>query len=179
MPAINGRSDIVGAPIQLGDFLPERRYVDVNGQRYTAWVTTNRRYPRSIMARLDRAARVYNRVISPLLQPMAEGEEPDEARLRAAEEQPEAWQQYVTESVLLLVPTLLESEIELVPLDALENLLRELGYFPPLEDTQNGETQQEAETTSPPNSEDANVPLTGDTSQPGSPDSMEPALTTS
>lgn len=156
MVTTNGRTDIVGAPIQLGDFFPERRYVDLNGQSYLAWVTTNKRYPRSIMAKLDRAARTYNRTIAPLLEPLEEGDEVTQERIDAAENQPEAWQKYVSESVMLLVPNLLESEVELIELPALENLLVQLGYFtaPPPTD----ENQQSTEASQP------NSPLTGDIS---------------
>lgn len=130
MSSNNGRADVVGTPIQLGDFLPERREVVLNGQKYTAWVTTNKRYPRSIMARLDRAARVYNRVVAPLLEVTDQANpELTPERLTAMDEQPEAWEHYVSECVMLLIPNLLESEIELVSLDALEGLLRDLGYF--------------------------------------------------
>lgn len=130
MSSLNGRADVVGTPIQLGDFLPERREVVINGQKYTAWVTTNKRYPRSIMARLDRAARVYNRIVAPLLE-ITDQANPEltPERIRAIDEQPEAWEHYVSECVMLLIPNLLESEIDLVSLDALEGLLRDLGYF--------------------------------------------------
>jgi len=129
---MNGRAvETVGPPIQLGDFLPERRQVVINGQTYNAWVTTNRRYPRSIMARLDKAARAYNRVIMPLWDPLPEGQEPDEARLKAAEDQPEAWAEYVCEAVIQLVPGVTESDLDLIDTDTLANLLTELGYFKP------------------------------------------------
>lgn len=173
MPATNGRADTVGAPIQLGDFLPERRQIVLNGQTYLAWVATNKRYPRSVMARLDRAARVYNRVVGPLLEtqvqpeaalpalarevidyatehPKARFNDSDvttlldqlgkalllpivpvamDERIKAMDEQPEAWENYVSECVMLLVPGLLESEIELIGLDVLEGLLKDIGYF--------------------------------------------------
>jgi len=171
MAGVNGRADVVGPPIQLGDFLPERRQVSLNGQSYTAWVTTNNRYPRSIMARLDRAARVYNRVIAPLLEPRPEpleGEAPEPIspeRIKAVDEQPEAWEVYVNECVMLLVPGLLESEIELVDLTTLEELLRTLGYFRTLEkvDIDSGETTE-------------SDPLTGATEPLDSPTSI-PATT--
>lgn len=175
MPGANGRADLVGPTIQLGDFLPEHRIVVLNGQQYSAWVTTNKRYPRSIMARLDRAAREYNRVILPLLQPLAEGEEPSEARYRAAEEQPEAWSGYVTKAVLLLIPQLQESELELVDLDSLETLLRDLGYFPPLpQPSEDGEGEQtETALAEAPN------PLPETTTETSTGDSLQPDLLTS
>jgi hypothetical protein len=128
---MNGRAEVVGPPIQLGDFLPERRQVVINGQTYMGWVTTNRRYPRSIMARLDKAARVYNRLIAPIWDPLPEGQEPDEARLKAVEDQPEAWAAYVCEAVIQLVPGVTESDLDLIDTDTLANLLTELGYFKP------------------------------------------------
>jgi hypothetical protein len=129
---MNGRAvETVGPPIQLGDFLPERRQVVINGQTYNAWVTTNRRYPRSIMARLDKAARTYNRVIAPIWDPLPEGQEPDEARLKAAEDQPEAWAAYVCEAVIQLVPGVTESDLDLIDTDTLAELLTQLGYFKP------------------------------------------------
>lgn len=160
MPATNGRADVVGAPIELGDFFPERRQVVLNGQKYLAWVATNKRYPRSIMARLDKAARVYNRVVSPLLVPREDNEEISQERLDAMDAQPEAWEQYVNECVTLLIPGLLESEIELVGLDVLEKLLRDLGYF---RDTGIIVTDTEADPEA--------TPLIGDTAQDDSPTS--------
>jgi hypothetical protein len=200
----NGRGDIVAAPLQLGDFLPERREVILNGQRYSAWVTTNQRYPRSILARLDRAARVYNRAIEPLISSNVEGpslpsvvdsinnyvranpkaklsEQPlldllgqllpaanrlagvysDEDRIRAIEEQPEAWNRYLVQCASLLIPNLPETELDLVPTEQLERLLRELGYLP-AEDEQGEAVTPEEES-----------PLTGDSSQQTSPDSTQ------
>ena len=156
----NGRADAsVIVPLELGDFLAERREVIINGQTYLAWVTTHNRYPRNIMARLDRASREYNRTIAPLLpvlgQDLSQATESIQnspERLDALEAQPEAWDRYVTQCVLLLIPNLLESEIELVDLASLERLLRELGYFQPLQ------AQEATESPAP--------PLTGDSSPP-------------
>lgn len=159
---MNGRADVVGPEIQLGDFLPERRKVSLNGNVYMAWVVTNRRYPRDIMAKLDRAARAYNRVIAPLMQPLAEGEEVDEARLEAADLQPEAYAAYVTEAIRLLVPGTTESELQLVDLEVLYRLGQELGYFPP--------DEVSAESTEVPATEEP--PLTGDSSPESSADSI-------
>lgn len=167
---MNGRADVVGPPIQLGDFLPERRQVIINGQTFMGWVTTNRRYPRSIMARLDKAARAYNRVIAPIWDPLPEGQEPDESRLKAVEDQPEAWAAYVCEAVLQLVPGVTESDLDLIDTDTLANLLTELGYFKPPtpattdEATPPGEAAAEEET-----------PSTGDSSPESSADST-PAM---
>jgi hypothetical protein len=159
----NGRADIVGAPLELGDFLPERREVVLNGNRYLAWVATNQRYPRHIMAKLDRAAREYNQVIQPLLdiininrEDAVEQVSNSPERQEALASQPEAWDRYVSTCVQLLIPNLLESEIELVDLQTLERLLRELGYFtPPREQPQEAAQEQQA-------------PLTGDSSPPDS-----------
>lgn len=162
----NGRADLVGSPIQLGDFLPERRQVVLNGQTYQAWVTTNKRYPRSIMARLDRAARLYNRIIAPILESSEGVTDPSQLsmeKLQALEVQPESWEQYISECVLLLVPGLLESDIELVDLATLEGLLRDLGYF---QDVQPTEVTDQT-----------NDPLTGAISPVSLPDST-PATTT-
>lgn len=156
----NGRADIVGPPIELGDFLPERRQVKLNGNFYDAWVTTNHRYPRSVMVKLDRAARVYNRVIDPLLpedqrlMPLTEEELPA-ARLRAIEEQPTAWADYVQEAIRLLVPGTQESELELVDTNTLHDLGQQLGYFPPNDRLPDEVPESAGEETSP---------LTGDTS---------------
>ncbi len=159
MFSTNGRADTVGPPIQLGDFLPERRQVVLNGQPYQAWVAENRRYPRTIMARLDRAARIYNRVVAPLLVPKEQQDLTDdvqnEERLRAMDMQPEAWEAYVSECVMLLVPGILESEVELVDLAILENLLRDLGYFKAAEAT--------VESNKPSEDNQQNDPLTGAT----------------
>ena len=166
----NGRADTVGAPLQLGDFLPERREVVINGQTYQAWVTTNNRYPRNIMARLDRAAREYNRVIAPIqdlvrapqtdaIQQIANSPE----RQHALDEQPEAWDRYVTTCVLELIPSLPESEIELVSLPILEGLLRDLGYF---------QAPATTEVVTP------SDPLIGGISAPDSPDSTPDTIST-
>src|SRR5204863_10222597 len=95
-------------------------------------------------------SREYSRVIEPLLEPtvvmpeIMDGPDyvawehakklQDARRAVAAEEQQEAYNTYITASMKLLVPSLLESEIELVDLTACEKLLRdELGFLPPLD----------------------------------------------
>lgn len=162
----NGRADLVGTPIQLGDFLPERRQVVLNGQPYQAWVTTNKRYPRTIMARLDRAARAYNQVILPILEQtetVTDTSKLSPEKLHALDMQPEAWEQYISECVVLLVPGLLESEVELVDLPTLEGLLRELGYLPDNENAEKPATEENQ----------GNDPLTGATPQDVSPTSTQ------
>jgi len=160
---MNGRADVVGPTIELGDFLPERRQVSLNGNTYNAWVTTNRRYPRLVMTRLDRAARKFNRKTDILRTPLAEGEEPSEDRIVALEEYGDNWNEYVTEAILALVPGTTESELDLVDLDTLYRLGQELGYFPP---DPNPETAGEVTEAAAPD-----VPLTGDSSPESSVDS--------
>ena len=81
------------------------------------------------MVRLDKAARVYNRIVAPLLAARDENEALTDERVAAMDSQPEAWETYVNECVMLLVPGLLETDIDLIGLDVLEGLLRDLGYF--------------------------------------------------
>jgi hypothetical protein len=137
----NGRADVSGPPILLGDFLPEQRVVVLNGNEYKAWVTTNRRYPRRIMVALDAASRRYRKVIEPLLadlpneKDLLPGELEDLVAERedAAEAQQSAYNSYVSECVSLLVQHLPESEADMIPLEDAERLLRTLGLFRPLE----------------------------------------------
>lgn len=157
MAAANGRADTVGVPIQLGDFFPERRQVVLNGQKYNAWVATNKRYPRTIMARLDKEARIYNRIVAPLLEVRGPEDVLTAERIQAMDDQPEAWEHYITECILLLVPGVMESELELVDLSVLEGLLRDLGYFREVAPDGTGSTKEEL------------PPLTGDTAPDDSP----------
>src|SRR6185437_4333113 len=141
----NGRSDLVGPTLQLGDFLPERREVRLNGQTHQAWVTTNSRYPRRIMAELDSAARTYNVAIEPIrdiigLPDAMEQIAADPLKMTALENQPVAWDRYITSAVAALIPTVLESELELVDLPVLEQWLRDLGYLPSLRTESPGES---------------------------------------
>lgn len=136
----NGRADLVGAPIQLGDFLPERREVELNGQRYLAWVVTNRRFPRSVQAELDSARVRYMRVVGPLLQQAQAGDDAGEIpaqdraeRERAIEQADVAYAHYMTEALVALVPGLGEQEADLIDVNAANRLLVELGYFKPAE----------------------------------------------
>jgi hypothetical protein len=127
----NGRADIVGSPIELGDFIAERRQIILNGRPYEGWVVTNRRYPRRIQAQLDRYYGRYRRRIAPLnVDP--ESDDFDEVAFEEAAENADEWyQEFVTEALLALVPGLSESEAELLPLEVASNVLTELGYFDP------------------------------------------------
>lgn len=168
----NGRADLVGSPIELGDFLPEKRQVKLNGRTYEAWVSTNRAYPRRLQAQLDRYKRRYDKVLEPLT--VADDASPDdkptpeeiEAAVDRAEE---AHQQFVTDAVMVLVINLSEDEAELIPLERAEWLLRELGYFKPLDELSEDSTSEVSQS-------DAD-PLTGDTSQAASPGSTDIAST--
>lgn len=156
----NGRADVSGPPILLGDFLPEQRTVVLNGIEYRAWVATNRRYPRRIMVALDAASRRYTKVIQPLIVDLpaekdvlpGEWEELLADREDAIEAQQAAYNSYVSECVSLLVQNLPESEADLIPLEDAEKLLRALGLFRPVESS---ELKTEGE-------DKEQIPLTGD-----------------
>lgn len=168
----NGRADIVGSTIQLGDFLPEKRKVVLNGQAHDAWVVTNGRYPRRIMLELEQASRSYTTAIEPLRTLLGRIMEPDilaeimadPVKQAALDAQPLAWDRYITDCILALIPTMLESELELVGLGNLEQLLRDLGYLQPL-DANDDESVEAAESQV--------TPLTGDSLLQDLPDSTQ------
>lgn len=164
----------VSDEIRLGDFFPEQRYVVVSGQRHLAWVTTNKRYPRPIMARLDRAHNKWSQVAAPLMADVltpeqlaqlsdAEREQYERDRDRAIADHNIAWQEYLTDALMLLIPTLDETTASIVDEQAANDLLIELGYF-------DGAPHEEPATRE---SNEAS-PLTGDISTPESPDSIQP-----
>lgn len=169
----NGDAGVLFAerpPIRLGQFLRERVTVEINGQLHQAWVTTNRRYPRRLQAQLDRARARYTLVAGPLLVDPLTPEELEalspeeratylESRRVAIEAHDEAYQDYVTSALLVLIPTLDEETAELIDQPTAEQLLRDLGYFQPLAD----EPLAEGEASGA----DAD-PLTGATSPPDS-----------
>lgn len=157
----NGRADVSGPPILLGDFLPEQRTVVLNGTEYRAWVTSNRRYPRRIMVALDSASRRYSKVVQPLMVDLpnekdvlpSEWEELLAEREEAIETQQAAYNSYVSECVSLLVQNLPESEADLIPLEDAEKLLRTLGLFRSIESPEPEKTEGEIKEP---------IPLTGD-----------------
>lgn len=211
MHAVNGRADLAGPRIDLGDFLPERREIRINGQDYLGWVVKDGHYPREVLARLGRAYRRYLTAIAALLaEPpvwlcvdcsvaqrkltaaqrrkgesvvcthtdfpeyeIFEREVAEDllARRKAGEDQDIAYARYLTEAVLALVPNVLESEINLMPTETVELLLRQLGYFDPERDQPVTE-KEGAENAGAP-------PLTGDSSLPVSLGSTESTQTTS
>jgi hypothetical protein len=168
-------------PLQLGDFLPEQCQITLNGVTYTAWVTTNGRYPRSAMARLDRARRRYRRAIEPAL-PLDPDEladmSPEERAARLAEHEEAldnaqvAWNDYLTESLLILVEGLDETTAEMIPIDTARDVLTDpLGYLAPPTAEAVAEAESEEASTEEP------APLIGATSPEGSQTST-PATTT-
>lgn len=160
MVQTNGRADLVGSPIQLGDFLPERREVVLNGQKYLAWVVANRRFPRSVQAQLDQARNRYMRTVAPLLSAQASEDPVDAAeRQRALDAADVAYARYVTDALVALVPGLGEQEADMIDPDGANTLLTELGYLQPVAapDEPAAEGRGDAD------------PLTGDSSAPVSP----------
>jgi hypothetical protein len=162
--SMNGRADIVGSPIELGDFLPEKRVVKLNGQSYEAWVTTNRRYPRRIQSQLDRYSGRYQRVVDALKQEDIESYE----REALVEQADEAYQTFVSDSIMALVPGLPEQDVDLIDIDSAVRLLRELGYFKMPDASEVAERKEDGDQD----------PLTGDTSPEDSPASTPDIPTT-
>lgn len=164
MVQVSGRAETVGSPIQLGDFLPERRAVVVNGQTYSAWVTKNRRFPRSVQAELDMARNRYTRVVGPLLAPQdAEDDanaETQASRAQAIEQADVAYARYLTDSLVALVPGLGEQEADLIDQESVVRLLTELGYM--------DAPEQASETPPTEAKEKDDGPLTGASSPPDS-----------
>jgi len=176
--SLNGRADTVGPPINLGSFLPERRVVVINDIPHDAWVTTNRRYPRRVQAQLDHYRGRYMDVVGPFLESQPEESVPDEdkaeyfqRRQRAIDEADEAYQRYVTDSLMALIPTLDEETAELINTPQAEELLRQLGYF-------SAPALQATELEPSAGGFDEGNPLTGDISSQGLPASTTAAEST-
>lgn len=130
------RGDETRPVYKLGDFFPERLWIEVNGEKHQGWVTTNRRYPRYMKAALDRARARYLKVVDILLEHPDGMLEGASAEAKAAYDQamidgPAAYDQLLTDVVMTLVPTLDEDTVTMIDQDACDKLLRELGYLPP------------------------------------------------
>jgi hypothetical protein len=177
----NGRADTVGPAIQLGDFFPERRAVVINGETHQAWVTTNRRYPRPVQAQLDRYRNRYLSTAEPTLRPELNDPEavakltPEERaellseRVALVEAADDAYEVFLTDALMALIPTLDQQTVDMIPREAIESVLRDLGYFSdptPVEST--------SESSSASGGTEEAAPLTGDISTPDSAVSTQP-----
>jgi len=171
----NGRADTLGGRMDLGTFLPERQEVTLNGNVYQAWVVTNWRCPGTVRARLMQIRQRYARAVLALVQePPTEPQRTDGPEYvvwrqqydrwtadttRAQEEADIAYARYTVDSLVILIPGLLETEADLFfgvePAKA-EKLLTDLGWFNQQEEGQKSSTADDA------------GPLTGGISSPDS-----------
>lgn len=184
MTMVNGRADVVGAALELGEFLPEKRPVRINGNTYYAWLISDGHYERNVLARTARAYARYLQRMEPLtrapLPKPAEVEGPiyeawkresdaDLVKRNEAMANQEVWyDEYLTEVALLLVPGLQETEANLIPRDKIKELFEELGFW-----TANEKVDAEVEKAA------TEAPLDGPTSLPVSSSSTEPTSETS
>jgi hypothetical protein len=149
--------------IRLGDTTPDQADVEINGRTLTAWVISEAGYPQSVAAELDAAQQAYLRSrdrLDPTPDPdildktielakaVIESGSPElhDAAQYLLEQaglnkmiprfvtNPVTWEEYVSKSILLLVPGMTFEEADSLPPAKRNQLLTDLGYFKPPEE---------------------------------------------